>query len=338
MTRKSRSIIGAMADLDTNSVEVPPAKREVGLVASRIEAIVETGRDAGKQTLMVAPAECSIWPGNARDYDALTEESVRELIDAIIAEGGNRVPVVVRRRRDDPTTPYELLVGTRRHWAVAWANANHYPDLRLLAIVENLDDEAAFRLADVENRARTDITDLERATNYKDAITRYYTGVQRRMAERLRLSDAYLSRLLALTELPTEAIAAFPTAASVTTKTAQPLIPLVRDAAKRARIIEAAGPIAAEQARRRSAGEPVVSVQLVVSQLVGAAEPRKAKRGRGERAPALEKSGQVIARVVTDRKDLFAFQVENPAASIAEIVKSFRDELERSRLYNPKSK
>ncbi|MFX7098653.1 ParB N-terminal domain-containing protein, partial [Acinetobacter baumannii] len=87
----------------------------------------------------------SIWPGNARDYALLTEDRVRSLIDSIQAENGNRIPVVVRRVKN-AALEYELVIGTRRHWAISWLNANHYPDIELVAIIEDLDDEAAFRL------------------------------------------------------------------------------------------------------------------------------------------------------------------------------------------------
>lgn len=42
--------------------------------------------------------------------------------------------------------------------------------MKLLAQVADLDDEAAFRLADIENRARKDVSDIERARNYAAAL------------------------------------------------------------------------------------------------------------------------------------------------------------------------
>lgn len=137
-----------------------------------------------RPTIRLKPAECSIWPGNARDYEQLTEPRLRSLIESIQAENGNRIPVVVRRKQQGELQ-YELIIGTRRHWAVAWLNANHYPDIELVAIIEDLDDEAAFRLADIENREREDISDLERGLNYKAAVDTYYDGLQARLAERV---------------------------------------------------------------------------------------------------------------------------------------------------------
>jgi ParB family chromosome partitioning protein len=66
------------------------------------------------------------------------------------------VPAVVRRVEGDPDHDYEVIAGTRRHWSIRWLRANSYPDMMFVAQVAQLDDEAAFRLADIENaRART---------------------------------------------------------------------------------------------------------------------------------------------------------------------------------------
>jgi ParB family chromosome partitioning protein len=84
----------------------------------------------------------------------------------------------VRRTPDGPA-PYELIVGTRRHWSVSWLHANHHSQIELIARIETLDDEGAFRLADIENREREDVTDLERARNYLHAVEAYYGGCAR---------------------------------------------------------------------------------------------------------------------------------------------------------------
>jgi hypothetical protein len=43
-----------------------------------------------------------------------------------------------------------MLVGTRRHWSVSWLHANNHSEIELIARIETLDDEGAFRLADLE--------------------------------------------------------------------------------------------------------------------------------------------------------------------------------------------
>src|SRR3546814_5139281 len=110
------------------------------------------------------------------------------MIETIREEGTNREPVVVMRN-PNADQPYELIVGTRRHFSISWLHANNHSEIELVARIETLDDEGAFRLADLENREREDVTDLERARNYRHAVEAYYKGVRAQMAERLRSEE-----------------------------------------------------------------------------------------------------------------------------------------------------
>jgi ParB family chromosome partitioning protein len=101
---------------------------------------------------------------------------------------------VVRRVEGDPDHEFEVIAGTRRHFAISWLRARSYPDMMFVAQVADLDDEATFRLANIENRARKDVSDLERARNYAAALARHYDGHHTRMAERLKLSQAGCQR------------------------------------------------------------------------------------------------------------------------------------------------
>ncbi len=123
---------------------------------------IASGEIAQVTQVRLDPVRCRIWRGNARRYDQLTETVCRDLIDSMLAEGGQKMPAIVRKVKDDPAFDYEVIVGTRRHWSVSWLRANNYPDMAFIALVQEFDDEVAFRLADLENRARKDITDLER--------------------------------------------------------------------------------------------------------------------------------------------------------------------------------
>jgi len=246
-----RSLISeALASVPAEPVVAPDpvtgetvAPGRVNFTNKRLEAFGEAARIVKRPTIRLKPAECSIWPGNARDYSLLDEHRLRSLIDSILAEGGNRIPAVVRRTPNGPL-PYELVTGTRRHWAISWLNGNHYPDIDLIAIIEDLDDEAAFRLADIENREREDISDLERGLNYKAAVDRFYGGVQLRMAERLKISKSQLSRYIALTDIPPFLVSAFHSPMDLQAKYGEKLLPLLRDPASRTKLEAAADQIA----------------------------------------------------------------------------------------------
>ncbi|RYG94385.1 MAG: ParB/RepB/Spo0J family partition protein, partial [Alphaproteobacteria bacterium] len=227
-----RSLIGEA--LASNSTATPALSDEAIAPSStrsftnrRLEGFTEAARMVKRPTIRLKPAECSIWPGNARDYGLLTEDRVRSLIDSIQAENGNRIPVVVRRT-PQADKQYELVIGTRRHWAISWLNANHYPDIELVAIIEDLDDEAAFRLADIENREREDISDLERGQNYKAAVDTFYDGVQARLADRVKVSKSMLARYIGLTEIPQTIISAFISPMDLQVRHGDKLLPALR--------------------------------------------------------------------------------------------------------------
>jgi ParB family transcriptional regulator, chromosome partitioning protein len=233
-------------------------------------ARVASGEVRQVTQLLLDPARVRIWPGNARSYAHLTEESCRELIDSIIAEGGQKVPAVVRRVEGDPAHDYEVIAGTRRHWSISWLRAHSYPDMQFVAQVAQIDDEAAFRLADLENRARKDVSDLERARNYAAALRDHYGNHLTRMAERLKLSKGWLSKMLKVASLPDAVVAAFASPAEVQLKPAYPLAQAFDDEARAEAIDREAATIAAEQAARREAGQPPLPSAEVIARLLAA--------------------------------------------------------------------
>src|SRR3546814_20061356 len=64
-----------------------------------------------------------------------------------------------------------------------------------------MDYEAAFRFSDLENRARTDISDLERGRGYLEALSQFYDNDRNRMAERIGISLSQLNRYILLAKL-----------------------------------------------------------------------------------------------------------------------------------------
>ena len=245
-------------------------------------ARVASGEVKQVTQLMLDPARVRIWTGNARHQASLSEESCSDLIDAILAEGGQKVPAIVRRVTDDPDHDYEVIAGTRRHFAISWLRKNNYPDLTFLAQVQTLDDESAFRLADIENRARKDVSDFERARNYKEALSLHYGGRQARMAERLRLSKGWLSKMLAVADLPDWAVAAFGSPVEIQLKTCYPLAQRLnslvqaddRASAQTLKVVKGvADQLARDQALRQKTGRPSISPAEVISRLLNA-EPK----------------------------------------------------------------
>ncbi len=251
-------------------------QRERGLtLLSRETALARVASGEVRQVTQLAlnPLRCRIWTGNARAYDRLNEPACRELIDSLIAEGGQKVPAIVRRIEGDTDHDYEVIAGTRRHWAISWLRANNYPDMMFVGQVHALDDEAAFRIADVENRARTDVSDIERAQNYATAMQRYYGGHLTRMAERLNISKGWLSKMVKVAGLPDSVLDAFANIGDVQLKPAYPLAQALDDPKAAKAIVAMARHIAEEQAQRRADGLAPCPASEVLRRLLDA--PRR---------------------------------------------------------------
>ena len=206
--------------------------------------------------LRLDPARARIWPGNARIYTLLTVSNCRDLIESIIAEGGQKVPAIVRPIAGDPDHDFEVITGTRRHFSISWLRASGREDLFFIAQVENLNDEAAFRLADLENRARNDVSDFERARNYAAALDSHYDGHLTRMAERLNLSKGWLSKMIRIASLPEAVIGAFPDPRDLRLRSAYALSRAMEADGAAAAVVAMAVQIARAQEARIADGHP----------------------------------------------------------------------------------
>lgn len=311
---------------DANDASSPVTKTT--FTTKRLEGFTEAARMVKRPTIKLKPAECSVWPGNARDYALLTEDRVRSLIDSIQAENGNRIPVVVRRT-PQAELQYELVIGTRRHWAITWLNAHHFPEIELVAIIEDLDDEAAFRLADIENREREDISDLERGSNYKAAVDAYYAGVQTKMADRVKLSKSTLARYIGLTEIPQSIVSAFNSPMDLQVRHGDKLLPPLRTPALRSKMEEAAKVIAAEQSFRQSGDEEPISGSDVVARLVAATTTTRT--GRSQKA-LIEVQGASIGQVDRDRARGLTITLNPTELSAEDILTALRPLIENAKI------
>ena len=77
-----RSLIGeALASVPSEPSATPtpetPATPRPNFTNKRLEAFGEAARIVKRPTIRLKPAECSIWPGNARDYSMLDEFRLR---------------------------------------------------------------------------------------------------------------------------------------------------------------------------------------------------------------------------------------------------------------------
>lgn len=269
MSKRHNAIFDdVLRDMDDPAPAV--ADRGAARFLKRQNALSDSGEREEKLLRWVDPASCVMWERHNRAYDLLNESNCRELIDSIRAQGQQEFPAIVRRRSGEGAE-YEVICGARRHFAISWLRANNYPQFRYLVEVRDLTDEEAFRLADIENRDRADLSDYERARDYAAALDLYYGGKQKAMASRLEVSEAWLSRYLYLARLPQVVVQAWPQITDLKELHARTLRPLLSDAPDR--VLAEAEAIAAEQDRARAGQGAYVPVPRVLSRLRAAVRP-----------------------------------------------------------------
>ena len=238
-TGKNRSILAGLVapvtETPTLDRGAPPTER----LSTRLTGLARvTSGDVKEKTLkLVDPARCRMWSRHNRRYDLLNEASCADLLESLRAQGEQEFPAIVRRVEDDPAYDYEVISGARRHWSISYLRNVEHREIRYLIEERELSDEQAFRLADVENRARQDISDYERALDYRHAVETFYGGVAQRMAERLEVPKAWLSRFLDLGKLPTDVVEAFGDPRQLKERHARTLKPLLADDASRPKVM-----------------------------------------------------------------------------------------------------
>ena len=282
MSSKNRSfaagLLGAL-DEAASQPEVP-TRLGIGVLAGRENRMAElaSGAVVARAVEQVDPTRCRLWSEHNRDYAKLDEARCADLIESFKAQGRQEVPAIVRRVRGVPDIDFEVICGARRHWTVSWLRAHNYTDFRFLVEVRDLTDEEAFRISDLENRAREDLSDIERARDYLKALGRHYGGSQKDMASRLNVSEAWLSRYLDLARLPAQLISAFADPHELRIKHITQLKPLLKPDDRERRVLTEAAAITVRK------GEGAAPKPQDVIRLLAAAADAPKKSGSPKRS------------------------------------------------------
>lgn len=304
MSSKNKSFVDGL----TSAVE--PVERGprlgLGVLGGRNNRLAElaSGAVVNSPQELVDPARCRIWERHNRDYAALSRDRCEDLIESILAQGRQEVPAIVRRVASDPDHDFEVICGARRHWSVAWLRANNHPEIRYLVEIRDLTDEQAFRVSDLENRAREDLSDVERARDYLRALDLYYGGRQKDMARRLNQSEAWLSRYLDLARLPEELVGAFADPFELRISHIGALKPLLKPEQTRAAVLEAA--LRLRRAREEGRGDVPLAPPDVIRALTAAAQPPRVGKGAPKKSgmdPKIVRNQSGVPLLRIDGKD-----------------------------------
>ncbi|MGA7980570.1 MAG: ParB N-terminal domain-containing protein [Chromatiaceae bacterium] len=187
-------------------------------------------KTAVQRQVWVDPSCCRPWTHHNRAYELLNEDRCGDLIAGFRSLGRQQRPAIVRTLRGEDRVgengevhDFEIISGVRRHWTVSWlrkkeeVNPQGEPYLFLVVVRDDLDDTHAFELSDAENRGQKDISDFERAREYRWALGNLYEGNVSRMADGIQMDRSHLTRLLALTEMPEVVVQAYPSILDIRT-------------------------------------------------------------------------------------------------------------------------
>jgi ParB family chromosome partitioning protein len=133
-------------------------------------------------------------PGRMQPRVRMDAEALAELA-ASIREHGVLEPILVRKR---PAGGFEIIAGERRWRAAQQAGLKEVP-----IFVHDLDDEAAFEAALVENLQREDLNPMETARAFQRLVDDYgYT--QETIATKVGKERSTITNALRLLKLPQE--------------------------------------------------------------------------------------------------------------------------------------
>ncbi|MEM9839707.1 MAG: ParB/RepB/Spo0J family partition protein [Pseudomonadota bacterium] len=301
MARKRARILADAinARLETNEAEAAKPRRDYAAERGSLISEASEGRLKNGKLRLVDPKTCRMWDGHNRLYDLLTPESCGDLIRSIKAVGGQEMPAIVRPLPADDTHEFEVICGARRHFAVSHLrDAEHRSGIQYLIDIREISDEEAFRLSDLENREREDISDYERSRDYGRALSHYYSNNKALMAERLGVDRTWLSRYLRIGELPRDILSAYGDVRDIGIRHAAELSPLLSG--------ERAGDVltaARDLADARANGDkPSPSTVLQRLKAAGKARPGKdtqiATNADGQTIVAAERKARTVVLTV----------------------------------------
>ncbi|GGZ17648.1 ParB/RepB/Spo0J family partition protein [Novosphingobium colocasiae] len=304
--------------LDDEVDNSAPAPSE-SIMASRSQSLarIAAGKVVTDRTEWVDPTRCRPWRLHNRDLDHLNVESCRDLIDAFLSAKKQRIPAIVRRLKDDPDYDFEIVAGVRRWWTVQWLRSHHHPEFEYLVTIQNVSDEEAFRVSDIENRSRKDISDWERAKEYSRALEEFYGSNQSEMAEHLKISRSWLSRLLDVARLPTEIVEAFPDTHGITVRIAREIKPLTSDKRTLNLMVAESQAIVAE---RHDLGTVLTGPEIAKRLVRATVAPAKSTTAEVE---VKGEGGKVLLRYAHSARGGYTFKVQpRSGAQVSEILEA----------------
>lgn len=325
MPKKPKSTF-ATAMESASTKPAPATSSKTDHFGERMDAIGESQKVVRTVTREVDPGECQLWEHHNRDYSRLNEDNCEDLISSFIAQGRQEVPAIVRQLpTPKPGGPrYEIICGARRFWTVQWLRENNYPKFKYLVELRALTDEEAFRLSDLENLDRVDLSDYERAIDYAKALNLYYAGKQKDMAKRLNRSEAWLVRHLKLSELPVMIPNAYADWSDLKAHHASQLAPLLSSKVAGPKVLKKAAELQLLHQNDKATGKKAMAGSAVLKALKDAARSNTKTKPSGPIASYEAKGKGTVLSVTSKNQRAVTLQINiQSQASHKELLQAF---------------
>jgi ParB family transcriptional regulator, chromosome partitioning protein len=200
MVTKYKSTLGDI--IKNNFKEIDKEIEVTERNKNKIFLAASAGKRKQVSILSVDPKRCKLWKYHNRIQEYLTEISCADIIESMKVRGQEQ-PAIAREIKGNPEYDFEIIYGSRRRFSCAYLGRD------LDIILTDEDDKTCAARMDIENRAREDISDYERARDYKKWLENGLFSTAVDLAKHIGITKAYVSNFLKLTALPKQVIAAF---------------------------------------------------------------------------------------------------------------------------------
>lgn len=291
--------------------EVEELRRRAELAASLQgqlnEALSELQSwEGAKATRLLDPKRIKHSRYANRHASSLSNAEYVELREEIAGAGGNVQPIKVRAISGDAEGPlYEIVYGHRRHAACLELG------LLVLAMIDNIDDQALFVEMERENRQRKDLSPWEQGMMYRKALEDGLYSSNRQLAGAVKVHLSNVGRALAIASLPDEVVSAFESPSALQYRWAKPLSDALN--------ADASGVKA--RAKKLAGLNPKLNPTAVFNQLIGKLTPEPMRK-------VVKIKGKVAATITVGATGSISVSIEAGAVP-PHRAESFLMDLER---------
>ena len=283
-------------------------------------AKLASGKQRDIRLYMVPPDRVRMWKEHNRRYDLLNESRCADLLESFTRTGRQEFPAVVRKLTGEEGVDFELICGARRHWTAGHLGWD------LLVEVRELTDRQAFTLQDLENRDREDISDYERATDYRHALGKYFNSNQAQMAQFLEIDRSNFKKFLDLADLPKSIVGAYDDLRDLKVHHATAYRTLFKEEGAKRRILERAKAIKGQGLKGAQVLAELKQAANKPEERRRAVDDRKAYTAPGSDAPVLN-----ARRYKSGRIEVAFESPGNNLAALKDAINSLLEDLESGR-------